>query len=356
MSVVAVKALHVFDPAFRAQLKAELGVYLDLKNKSIIRMRGAYFEDGWVTLVLELLSRGDLEGALRVHGPLPAPALRWVALHAARGLAALHQAQQVHRDVKPANILIDHRGGVKLADFGLAKQLQAAEYTLSAGGTIAYLSPERALHGVTSYAADVWALGLTLRRLATGEMPVPQEFWGVLAFMSAPEEDMPLRLDPQRFPDADMRDFVAQCLRKEPGQRATVEALLKHPWLAPHRRRRRQRLSEEEEDEGDEEEEEEEEQAPELPWMDERAPTAAEADDVAAALAALRARAASASASQHAPGSASTDQGAAATSGPGGASRDEDALRLAAIAAQLGWNLPATQVAVAAAEARAGLL
>ena len=337
LRLVAVKALPLYDPAVRAQLRAELGVYLGLRSENITAARGVFFEDGWVTLVLELMSRGDLEGALRQHGPLAPRALRWVAGSVARGLAALHAAGQVHRDVKPANVLLDHRGRVRLGDFGLAKALPPGGALQAAGGTIVFLSPERVLEGRTTTAADVWALGLSLFKLATGTLPVPTEFWGLHAFMSATEDTMPLQLSAATFPDAAMRDFVRQCLRKDSGERATATELLRHEWLrgwdaeGPPLR--------------------------DLPWAVERAPSEGEVADVVAALAKLRERGCSVASAANAlaTGSAAA-AGAGVRASAEAANADkavstaaiEDAWRLARLAEQMGWRWVDAKAAVEA--------
>ena len=96
-----------------------------------------------------------------------------IAAQVASALAAAHTAGIVHRDVKPANVLFDAEGGARLADFGIAKLLEAPEVLTrdSAVGTPAYMSPEQARGDAVDPSADLWALGVMLHEMLTGQRP-----------------------------------------------------------------------------------------------------------------------------------------------------------------------------------------
>ncbi|MGE0711633.1 MAG: protein kinase [Planctomycetota bacterium] len=175
-----------------------------------------------VYLVMELVEGVALD-ALLARGPLPLPAALRAGEDVARALAAAAQAGVVHRDVKPANVLVDRRAGVcRLCDFGLAKDLGATLQTLTALGvglgTLAYLPPEQVsdARGVTP-AADVYSLGATLFHAVAGQAP----------FRIDSDEDLRAVLDaaPPRLERAcpaappELADLVAATLRKDPAQR-----------------------------------------------------------------------------------------------------------------------------------------
>lgn len=112
---------------------------------------------------------GDLKHYVAKHGPMSEPLLRYVAKRALLGLHYLHSSCQLHRDVKPDNILLDHRGNVKLADFGLLKELKSPDEKITAFlGTMTYLSPERLDNEPYGCSSDVWAMGLVFYFCATG--------------------------------------------------------------------------------------------------------------------------------------------------------------------------------------------
>lgn len=231
MRIVAVKSLSVFEEAARRQLKNELRVFLEATSDNIVGMLGGFFDEGYVTMVIEHMDRGDLQSYVDKHGPVSEPVAREVATQILKGLYPLHARHQVHRDIKPGNILLCSDGLVKLGDFGLARQLlDTNDYTLTPGGTIVYLSPERVTSNITSTAADIWAFGISLFHILTGHLPVPAEFWRLVQFMAAPEQEMPLKLDGSRF-SAALCDFLGQSLRKDHTLRGTASSLLRHPWI-----------------------------------------------------------------------------------------------------------------------------
>ncbi len=115
---------------------------------------------------LELVPGRSLEQELLEVGPGPEPLLRAIGRRLAGALAALHAAGWTHGDIKPENVRFDGRGEAVLLDLGFARRVGAP---LAPLGTPAYLAPERQNGGPPSPAADVYALGATLHRLATGQ-------------------------------------------------------------------------------------------------------------------------------------------------------------------------------------------
>jgi serine/threonine-protein kinase len=124
-------------------------------------------------LVMERCSGATLLDEMH-SGPLPPARLRQVAHDVTAALAAAHQAGILHRDVKPANVLVARDGRLKVADFGIAKTLDGRE-TLTVGpgfGTPAYTAPERLRGEPATTTSDVWSLGVVLYEAATGERPL----------------------------------------------------------------------------------------------------------------------------------------------------------------------------------------
>ena len=110
------------------------------------------------------------------RGPLSVREIRKLAAALAAALAHVHAGGFVHRDVKPANILLDHGREPRLADFGIARALDGtvATATGAVAGTAAYLAPEQVRGETVGPAADVYALGLVLIEARTGRARVPR--------------------------------------------------------------------------------------------------------------------------------------------------------------------------------------
>uniref|UniRef100_A0A0D9VY71 Protein kinase domain-containing protein n=1 Tax=Leersia perrieri TaxID=77586 RepID=A0A0D9VY71_9ORYZ len=178
-------------------------------------------------------------------GAFPEEAAAEAAAQSLSALAHLHARRVVHRDVKPANLLVTTTGEVKIADFGIAKVLPLAgdgggAVASSYEGTAAYMSPERfdsELHhsgGVDPFAADVWGLGVTVMELVVGRYPLlpagQRPTWAALMCAICFGEMMPSLPDGVASPE--LRDFLAACLQKDQTKRASVTELLAHPFVA----------------------------------------------------------------------------------------------------------------------------
>ena len=130
--------------------------------------------EGRPFIVMEYLAGGSLEDRLRRDGAQPpARALAWLE-QAAAALDAAHRHGIVHRDVKPANLLLDERGELRVADFGIASAAGMDSMTLTGTvlGTAGYLSPEQAQGERATPASDLYALAIVAYELLSGQRPV----------------------------------------------------------------------------------------------------------------------------------------------------------------------------------------
>lgn len=173
---VAVKVLHpglAADDAFLRRFKAEARLAAALRHPNVLAVHD-WGDDGMPFLVTELLEGGSLEGLLsQGFRATPAQALR-LGLEACRGLDHAHRRGLVHRDVKPANLLFDDEGRLRVADFGLALAISEAATTEPLGavlGTARYASPEQVEGRPLDGRSDVYSLALVLVELITGEVP-----------------------------------------------------------------------------------------------------------------------------------------------------------------------------------------
>src|SRR3954452_21907565 len=177
-------------------------------------------DDGRTFMVMELLTGGTVADKLREGGRIdPRTAMQW--LHdAASALDAAHAADVVHRDVKPANMLLDDAGRLAIADFGIARL--ALEDQLTATGTVlgtaAYISPEQAVGDPATASSDRYALAVVAYELLTGQRPFEAENFAAQA--RAPVEDDPAppsERNPDLAPEVDA--VLARGLEKAPEAR-----------------------------------------------------------------------------------------------------------------------------------------
>jgi serine/threonine-protein kinase len=173
---VAVKILHpnlAADRAFVARFRAEAVAAARLSHPSIVAIYDTCADDGVEAIVMELVRGMTLRTLLdHRHRLEPRDAIT-VAVEVAEALATAHRSGLVHRDVKPANVLLSEDGRVLVADFGIAKASEDADATreLNLVGTAKYLAPEQVDGRPVDYRADLYALGIVVYEMLCGRPP-----------------------------------------------------------------------------------------------------------------------------------------------------------------------------------------
>jgi serine/threonine-protein kinase len=185
---VAVKVLQpglAADEAFLKRFRAEARSVASLNHPHVLRVFDWGEEASEPYLVLEYLGGGSLRDLLDRDVRLSHAQAAALGADVAQGLAYAHVRGLVHRDVKPANLLFDEEGRVRIADFGVARALAEAAWTEPAGamvGTARYISPEAAEGKPVEGRADVYSLALVLYEAVTGTVPfVTDTTMGTLA-------------------------------------------------------------------------------------------------------------------------------------------------------------------------------
>ncbi|XXQ30086.1 mitogen-activated protein kinase kinase [Plasmodiophora brassicae] len=227
----ALKSVAVHVKSQRHQLVKELDAYNSVACNFIAKFHGAYYCDGTTVIVLEYMNRGSLQDAVNNVGPLPEHVLQRIAKQVVLGLRHIHSLRKVHRDIKPGNILLNSAGVAKVADFGIAKELDLGNMAAQTYvGTQLYMSPERIHSEPYGCPADIWSFGLSLATCATGRFPYPGAN-GFLPFYESMTRGPPPTLPRSRF-SVGLRNFISKCLVKDPAKRWSAERLLSHPWIA----------------------------------------------------------------------------------------------------------------------------
>jgi eukaryotic-like serine/threonine-protein kinase len=186
-----------------------------LRHPNVVGVYDFFGEDDSPAIVMELVPFQSLRDNVRDVGSLPPARVARIGLGVLAGLRAAHQAGVVHRDVKPANILLGPEDRVVLTDFGIAKAVDSPTLTTSGIliGSPSYLAPERARGEPADAAADLWGLGASLYWAVEGKAPFERP--GVLASLTAvvsEEPEPPLHAGP-------LEPVINGLLRKDPGTR-----------------------------------------------------------------------------------------------------------------------------------------
>ena len=178
-------------------------------------------------LATAYIAAPSLNRLVRGVGPLPVPAVRWLAAGCAEALESIHQAGLVHRDLKPSNVLVSP-DGPRVIDFGVARAAERIQLTVTRGalGTPAYMAPEQARDTrQASMASDVFSLGATLLFAATGHPPyLGDTVMDILVRLATEPPDL------TGLP-AELTPVVTACLERSPRNRPTSTAIVAE--LAP---------------------------------------------------------------------------------------------------------------------------
>jgi Tol biopolymer transport system component len=214
----------------RQRFEREARAAAALNHPNIVTIHSVEEEDGVPFLTLELVE-GRTLSELIPPGGMPLERLLAVAIPLADAIGAAHQRGITHRDLKPANVMVTGDGRVKVLDFGLAKLKEDAWAAAAASmptaeltgegrilGTVAYMSPEQAEGRAVDPRTDVFALGVLLYEMATGERPFKGD--NQMSVLSAIIKDTPSSVTSvKRDLPRDLGRIVQRCLAKDPEDR-----------------------------------------------------------------------------------------------------------------------------------------
>jgi eukaryotic-like serine/threonine-protein kinase len=235
---VAVKLVReelTADPASRERLLREARVAAGLQHPNTVAVHDVGEQDGQAYVVLELVEGGTLADRLREVGRLSPAEVAAIGGAVLAALQAAHERGLVHRDVKPANVLLPAAGGVKLADFGIAKALDAVTADLTATGQVLgtprYLAPEQVAGKPATPASDLYSLGAVLYECLAGQPPFDAET-AIAVALAHQNEPLPALVD--RAPDAPSPLIAAieGALAKDPAERPSSAAAMRAELLA----------------------------------------------------------------------------------------------------------------------------
>ena len=237
---VAIKVLKpqfAGDETFESRFRREASMAAKLRHPHIIRILAVGREADAVYFVMDYLPNSLVE-RLRTMKTMPESFTVRMGMEVALALGFAHREGVIHRDIKADNILFDAHGNAVVADFGIARAVSG--YVQETGtnmvvGTPQYFSPEQARGLQLDGRADIYSLGVTLFRVATGSLPFDGADWYEIARQHVEDRPpKPRSLNPEISPE--LERIILRCLAKDPGDRfesgeALSEALA---VLAPH--------------------------------------------------------------------------------------------------------------------------
>ncbi|MGB9720622.1 MAG: serine/threonine protein kinase [bacterium] len=187
------------DGEAQARFKREARICANLHHKNIVEIYDYFREGGEHYLVMEYIEGMSLDDLIEKEAPFHPLLTAAIAREVCLALVCAHKNGIIHRDIKPKNILISKDGVVKLADFGVARDIDAPDLTTTGAiiGTPFYMSPEQAGGGRAGFQSDIFSLGVVLYEMVTGKKPfVAEENQGIISKICRGKYKSPFWLDP----------------------------------------------------------------------------------------------------------------------------------------------------------------
>ena len=222
--VVALKVMHAHladDPDFVSRFEREAKSAARLTHPHVVGVYDQGKADGHVYLAMEYVPGRTLRDVMKQFGPLTPEQALVLLDPILEALDAAHSAGFVHRDIKPENVLISDDGRVKVADFGLARAVETSNASATQGmiiGTVAYLSPEQVERGDADGRSDVYAAGILLFEMITGQVPHAGDSPLSVAYKHV-NSDVPAPSTVNAAIPADVDALVITSTRRDPEQR-----------------------------------------------------------------------------------------------------------------------------------------
>ncbi|UCH85481.1 MAG: protein kinase [Candidatus Latescibacterota bacterium] len=182
--------------------------------------------DGRMYIVMPCYEGETLQAKIE-RGPMTLEEAVDITIQVASGLSKAHAKEIVHRDIKPGNVFITNDGLAKVVDFGLAKLSGRTKLTKTGTtpGTVAYMSPEQLKGGNVDQRSDIWALGVMLYEMITGETPFRGDIEQAMMYSIVNEEPRPVQSSRPDVPD-DVVRIMERTLSKDPNRRYQTSAEL----------------------------------------------------------------------------------------------------------------------------------
>lgn len=214
-------------------LVSEIGIMKDCKHRNVVEYYESYLVNDRLWCVMEYLGGGCLTEILEQfeHFQLEEKHIARVCRETLLALEYIHSFHRIHRDIKSDNILIGSDGSVKIADFGYAVQLTADKQKRNTiVGTPYWMAPELIRGLDYCQKVDIWSLGIMCMEMAEGEPPY-MEYPPLRALFLITTKGIPDLRRPEKWSPV-FKDFLSQCLEKDPERRLSATGMLQHAFLS----------------------------------------------------------------------------------------------------------------------------
>eukprot|EP00485_Elphidium_margaritaceum_P009767 CAMPEP_0202704208 /NCGR_PEP_ID=MMETSP1385-20130828/16926_1 /ASSEMBLY_ACC=CAM_ASM_000861 /TAXON_ID=933848 /ORGANISM="Elphidium margaritaceum" /LENGTH=503 /DNA_ID=CAMNT_0049362181 /DNA_START=127 /DNA_END=1638 /DNA_ORIENTATION=+ len=231
--LVALKIMAMEGGEEIGSLEQEVAIMQRCKSPYIVNFRGAWLKEENIWIAMEYCGGGgvlDIMRALKIT--LTEEQICVVLRETLRALEYVHAQKLIHRDIKAGNILLNHKGQCKLADFGVSYILDSTfDKAKTILGTPYWMAPEVVKDDKYNSKADIWSLGITAIEMACGKPPYANEP-PLKVLLKVPTAAPPTLPDDvvDDFTD-DFKDFIKSCLMKNEKDRPTAHELLEHKWI-----------------------------------------------------------------------------------------------------------------------------
>ncbi|KAJ1425103.1 Serine-threonine/tyrosine-protein kinase, catalytic domain [Sesbania bispinosa] len=207
----------------KREFTQEVDILSKIQHKNVIKFIGACTKPN-LYLVTEYLSGGNMYDFLHIQKViLTLPSLLKVAIDVSEGMNYLHQRDIIHRDLKAANLLMDEKGVVKVADFGVARLQDQSGIMTAETGTYRWMAPEVIEHKPYNHKADVFSFGIVLWELLTGKLPY-EHLSPLQAAVGVVQKD--LRPEIPRDTHPKLVELLLWCWHKDPSLRPDFSEIL----------------------------------------------------------------------------------------------------------------------------------
>jgi mitogen-activated protein kinase kinase kinase len=221
-------------------LKHEIELLKEMKHDNIVQYLGSNTEGTHLNIFLEYVPGGSVAKMLVNYGPLGESLINNFVRQILTGLEYLHSKDIIHRDIKGANILIDHKGSVKISDFGISKRVEAASLNTAANkkgqrvslqGSVFWMAPEVVKQTAYTRKADIWSLGCLIVEMLSGQHPHPNctQLQAIFKIGRGSEQARPTVPDNA---SPELRKFLDSTFDIEHERRPEAHELLKSEWMA----------------------------------------------------------------------------------------------------------------------------
>ncbi len=217
------------DEIFRKRFDREARIASQVDHPHVVPVVDVGEQGGLPYMAQRFIRGGSLDEKIKDGGPLDLQTAVSICTAVATGLDALHAAGLIHRDVKPANILLDEAGTAYIADFGLAKDRQGSVLTKAGQtlGSMDYMPPEQIRGEEVSAASDVYALGCVMFECMAGHPPFADR-QGMRILWAHLQEEPPNPLAERADVPADVAWALLRALEKEPEKRPPTATAYAH--------------------------------------------------------------------------------------------------------------------------------